>query len=178
MRSLLLAERRPRRLLALICLSVWMLLLLLPAQAQTGAAGSAAAAATPHDPSKSMLPDARGAVPWSVLSAATIKMSKGKLGPAFPEALRPLHGKTVKLQGYILPIEAGQTHSYFLLSAWSPTCPFCLTAGPEAMVEVRARTAVKYSIDPVVVEGRLMLLDNDPSGVFYRLVEAVPASLK
>jgi hypothetical protein len=37
---------------------------------------------------------------------------------------------------------------------------------------------VKYSIDPVVVEGRLMLLDNDPSGVFYRLVEAVPANLK
>lgn len=104
-------------------------------------------------------------------------MSQGKLGPAFPEALRPLQGKTVKLQGYILPIEAGQTHSYFLLSAWSPTCPFCLSAGPEAMVEVRARKAVKYSIDPVVVEGRLLLLDNDPGGVFYRLVEAVPASL-
>ena len=115
-----------------------------------------------------MLPDARGAVPWSLLSAATIKMAKGKLGPDFPAALRPLSGKTVKLQGYILPIEAGQTHSYFLLSAWSPTCPFCQTAGPEAMVE----------IDPVVVEGRLMLLENDPSGVFYRLVEAVPASLK
>lgn len=124
-----------------------------------------------------MLPDARGAVPWSLLSAASIQMIKGKLGPAFPPALRPFNGKTVKLQGYILPIEAGQTHSYFILSAWSPTCPFCQTAGPEAMVEVRARTAVKYSIDPVVVEGRLMLLENDPSGVFYRLVEAVPASL-
>ena len=177
MRNLLLADSRPRRLLALICLSIWVLLQ--PALAQAEASGSpAVAAATPHDPNKSMLPDARGAVPWSVLSAATIKMIKGKLGPDFPEALRPLHGKTVKLQGYILPIEAGQTHSYFLLSAWSPTCPFCLTAGPEATVEVRARTAVKYSIDPVVVEGRLMLLDNDPSGVFYRLVEAVPANLK
>ncbi len=145
------------------------------AQAQTTAPS---AAATPHDPSQSMLPDARGAVPWSLLSAATIKMSNGKLGPAFPPALQPLNGKTVKLQGYILPIEAGQTHRYFLLSAWSPTCPFCQTAGPEAVVEVRARTAVKYSIDPVVIEGRLMLLENDPSGVFYRLVEAVPASLK
>lgn len=158
----------------LICLSAMPLA---PAQAQKAATPTATASA-PHDPSKSMLPDARGAVPWSLLSAATIKMNKGKLGPAFPEALRPLNGTTVKLQGYILPIEAGQTHSYFILSAWSPSCPFCLTAGPEAMVEVRARTAVKYSIDPVVVEGRLMLLENDPSGVFYRLVEAVPASLK
>ena len=159
--------------LALVGLSVCMPLL--PAQAQTAAPG---AAATPHDPSKSMLPDARGAVPWSLLTTATIRMSQGKLGPAFPEALRPLNGKTVKLQGYILPIEASQTHRYFLLSAWSPTCPFCQTAGPEAVVEVRARTAVKYSIEPVVVEGRLMLLDNDASGVFYRLVDAAPANLQ
>ncbi len=165
--SLGLPERRIRHLLVGIGVSIWMLLL--PALAQTGAPA--------HDPGTSMLPDAPGAVPWTVLSAATIKMSQGKLGPAFPEALRPLQGKTVKLQGYILPIEAGQTHSYFLLSAWSPTCPFCLSAGPEAMVEVRARKAVKYSNDPVVVEGRLLLLDNDPGGVFYRLVEAVPASL-
>lgn len=158
----------------LIFLSVWVALL--PVHAQT-VAPAGAVSATPHDPSKSMLPDARGAVPWSLLSAATIKMSKGKLGPAFPEALRPLNGKMVKLQGYILPIEAGQTHRYFLLSAWSPTCPFCQTAGPEAVVEVRARTGVRYSIEPVVVEGRLMLLENDASGMFYRLVEAVPANL-
>ena len=65
----------------------------------------------------------------------------------------------------------------FLLSAWSPTCPFCLTAGPEAMVEVRARTAVKYTLDPITVQGKLQLLDNDASGMFYRLVEAEPASL-
>ena len=163
-----------------LCLALmgWMLMTALPTSAQTRAPAPGAAASAPHDPTKSMLPDARGAVPWSLLSAATIQMNKGKLGPAFPEALRPFNGKTIKLQGYILPIEAGQTHSYFMLSAWSPTCPFCQTAGPEAVVEVRARSAVKYSIDPVVVEGRLMLLENDASGVFYRLVDAVPASLK
>ena len=125
-----------------------------------------------------MLPDVKGAVPWSLLSATTIKMTNGKLGPAFSPTLQHLNGQTVKLQGYILPLEAGQTHRYFLLSAWSPTCPFCLSAGPEAMVEVRAKTAVKYSMDAVVVEGRLLLLENDPGGMFYRLVEAIPANLK
>jgi hypothetical protein len=165
-------QRYPLSVLALLVLSVWM-----PLAAAQVPAAAPGAVATPHDPTQSMLPDARGAVPWSLLTAATIKMSKGKLGPAFPEALRPLNGKTVKLQGYILPIEAGQTHSYFLLSAWSPTCPFCQTAGPEAVVEVRARSAVKYSTEPVVVEGRLMLLENDASGVFYRLLDAAPAKL-
>lgn len=165
----------PKSLLAMLALMVLSVCTLsLPVQAQTTAAG---ATTEPHDPSKSMLPDARGAVPWSLLTTATIRMSKGKLGPAFPEALRPLNGKMVKLQGYILPIEAGQTHRYFLLSAWSPTCPFCQTAGPEAVVEVRARSAVKYSTEPVVVEGRLMLLENDASGVFYRLIDAAPANL-
>lgn len=141
-------------------------------------AGAPAAAQAPHDPLTSMLPDAKGAVPWSLLSSTSIKMIKGKLGPDFPEAVRALNGKAIKVQGYILPLESGQMHRYFLLSAWSPSCPFCQTAGPEAMVEVKARTAVKYSIDPVVVEGRLMLLDNDSSGVFYRLVDATPSALK
>lgn len=141
------------------------------------ATNPAAAQQPPHDPQTSMIPDAKGAVPWSLLSKTAIARVGGKLGPDFPPALRPLNGKTVKLQGYLLPLEAGQTHNRFLLSAWSPSCPFCLTAGPEAMVEVRARTAVKYTLDPITVQGKLQLLDNDASGMFYRLVEAEPASL-
>jgi hypothetical protein len=131
----------------------------------------------PHDPQTSMLPDAKGALAWSLLSQTAIRKIAGKLGPDFPAALRPLNGKTVKLQGYILPLEAGQTHRRFLLSAWSPTCPFCVSAGPEAMVDVKAKSAVKYSLDPVVVQGRLELLDDDAAGMFYRLVEAEPATL-
>lgn len=136
-----------------------------------------AQAQPPHDPQTSMLPDAKGAVAWSLLSKTAIRKVDGKLGPDFPAALRPLNGKTVKLQGYILPLEAGQAHRRFLLSAWSPSCPFCLTAGPEAMVEVKARKDVKYSLEPVVVQGRLELLESDPSGMFYRLVDAEPSAL-
>lgn len=149
---------------------------LLSALAVAGA-GAQTPAAPPHDPMTQMLPDAKGALGWSLLSKTAIRKVEGKLGPDFPAALRPLNGKTVKLQGYILPLEAGQTHKRFLLSAWSPSCPFCLTAGPEAMVEVKARKEVKYSLEPVVVQGRLELLENDASGMFYRLVDAEPAAL-
>jgi uncharacterized protein len=149
-----------------------------PAVSPPASVSATSSASAPHDPQTSMLPDAQGAVPWSLLSATTIKKIDGKLGPAFPAGLNRFNGQTVKLQGYILPLEAGQTHRYFLLSAWSPTCPFCQSAGPEAMVEVRAKTAVRHSAEPVVVEGRLMLLGSDPGGMFYRLVEAGPASLK
>ena len=120
---------------------------------------------------KRLIPALLGLVAGSAMAAASV----GKAAPDF--TLSDLSGKTVKLQGYLIPLEAGQTHKSFLLSAWSPTCPFCQTAGPEAMVEVRARQPVKYSIDPIVVEGRFLLLDNDASGMFYRLLEAVPSRL-
>lgn len=148
-----------------------------PGRARAQAVPPAQAASAPHDPMTSMLPDARGAVPWSLLSSTTIRKIDGRLGPDFPAPLRAFDGRTVKLQGYILPIQAGQSQRHFLLSAWSPSCPFCQTAGPEAVVEVKMRTGVKYAIDPVVVEGRFALLDNDASGMFYRLVDAVPAAL-
>jgi hypothetical protein len=137
----------------------------------------AGGAQVPHDPQTSMLPDARGAVAWSLLAKTAIRRIDGKLAPEFPGALRPLNGTSVKVQGYLLPLEAGQSHRRFLLSAWSPSCPFCLTAGPEAMVEVKAKSAVKYSLEPVVVQGRLELLENDPAGMFYRLVDAEPSAL-
>lgn len=139
-------------------------------------AAMAQAPQPPHDPQTSMLPDAKGAVAWSLLSKTAIRRIEGRLAPDFPAALRPLDGKTVKVQGYLLPLEAGQVHRRFLLSAWSPSCPFCLTAGPEAMVEVKAKSAVKYSLEPVVVQGRLELLGNDPAGMFYRLLDAEPAT--
>jgi hypothetical protein len=42
------------------------------------------------------------------------------------------------------------------------------------MVEVKAKTPVRYSLEPVVVEGKFNVLSNDPYGLFYRMVEAEP----
>ena len=42
------------------------------------------------------------------------------------------------------------------------------------MVEVKAKTPVRYSLEPVVVEGKFTVLSNDPYGLFYRMVDAVP----
>jgi hypothetical protein len=39
---------------------------------------------------------------------------------------------------------------------------------------VRSVEPVKYSLEPVVVEGRLAVLDSDPYGLYYRLVDAKP----
>ena len=53
------------------------------------------------------------------------------------------------------------------------TSSFCLPGGPEIMVEVKAKTPVRYSLEPVVVEGTISVLKNDQYGLSYRVVEAV-----
>ena len=52
-----------------------------------------------------------------------------------------------------------------------------MPGGPESVVEVKAKAGLKYSLDPVAVQGRLELVKNDPAaGLFYRLHDAVPAA--
>ena len=41
------------------------------------------------------------------------------------------------------------------------------------MVEVKTKTPVKYSMEPVVVDGKFAVLADDPYGLYYRITDAV-----
>lgn len=41
------------------------------------------------------------------------------------------------------------------------------------MVEVRTRTPVAYTMEPVTVEGRFAVLSDDPYGLHHRVTDAV-----
>jgi uncharacterized protein len=47
--------------------------------------------------------------------------------------------------------------------------------GPEQLVEVKSKRPVAYSFEAVVLSGKLEVLKNDPTGIFYRLTDAVLA---
>ena len=57
----------------------------------------------------------------------------------------------------------------------APRCcsAFSLPGGPDQLVEVLAKTPVKYGFEPIVVTGRLVVLKDDPMGLYYRLTDAV-----
>jgi hypothetical protein len=42
-------------------------------------------------------------------------------------------------------------------------------------MEVHSKTAIKVGIEAVLLEGRLQLLSSDPTGLYYRLSDAVIA---
>lgn len=117
---------------------------------------------------------ARGdVVPWSVLTDVKTKNEKNRILPVFNEGQLGMNGKTQRIQGFMMPLEPGEKQRHFLLSSVPLTCSFCLPGGPESMVEVKTKTPVKYSLEVVVVEGRLQVLNDDPYGLYYRITDAV-----
>ncbi len=73
----------------------------------------------------------------------------------------------------MMPLEPGEKQRHFLLSSVPLTCSFCTPGGPESMVEVKTRTPVAYTMEPVTVEGRFAVLNDDPYGLYYRVTDAV-----
>lgn len=127
-----------------------------------------------HSPSSPFppLPARADVVPWSVLTAVKVKTEKNRILPVFNPAQMALNQKVQRLQGFMMPLEAGDKQRHFLLSSVPLSCSFCTPGGPESMVEVKTRTPVKYSMEPVVVEGRFSVLADDQYGLYYRITDA------
>ena len=122
------------------------------------------------------LPEMKGVVSWRTLSEVKPVKQKDKFVPEFAKSVAALDKKEVKLQGFMMPLDMGEKQARFILTSMPPSCAFCLPGGPEQLVEVQARTPVKYGFEPIVLSGRFSVLRDDPMGLYYRLTEAVPIS--
>lgn len=126
-----------------------------------------------------LLPETPGVVPWRTLAQVETEQVGVRMVNKFSNAILALDQKEVKLQGFMVPLDVGDRQTRFLITAVPVDCAFCLPAGPEALVEVLARTPVRYGIEPIVVSGRFSVLKDDAGGLLYRLTGAVavgPAS--
>ena len=155
------------------------------AKAATPAAPAAPAPATMIDLPTGQGPGVHGAnspfpplaarddvLPWSVLTSVKAKKVKTRFLPVFTPVQLALNQKTQRIQGYMMPLDPGEKQVHFLLSSVPLTCAFCTPGGPESMVEVKSKTPVKYSMEPVVVEGVFSVLEDDSYGLYYRMSDA------
>lgn len=144
------------------------------------AAGVAVSAPPPQDPKQQpgqpgfwIGPDPAppGTVPWQVLqSTKTVQKADKKFGPSFPKEVKDLDKKQVKLYGFMMPLDQAKKQKRFLLAAFPPHCSFCLPGGAESLVEVIADQPIEFTFEPIVVAGRMAILDDDV--VYYRLTGA------
>jgi len=122
-----------------------------------------------------------GAVSWDIF-AATKEIERqepdGKgytnywLEPAFGKEIRKLDGKTVKLMGYMFPLDSSDKQSKFLFGPYPPSCAFHYHVNANQVVEVAAAEPILFSWEPVTIEGTLTLVEKDAYSVFYRLKQA------
>ena len=149
-------------------------LLLLVALALSAAAYAQAPSA-PQDAFKP-LPERKDVVSWKLLAQVELVKMKDKFVAQFSAGVSALDKKEVKVQGFMMPLEMGDKQTHFILSAMPASCAFCMPGGPEQLVEVRTKAPVKYTFEPVVLTGKLAVLKDDPTGVFYRLTDAQPSN--
>ncbi len=124
-----------------------------------------------HSPNSPFAPLTQRAdvLPWSLLTDVKPHMVNKRVLPDFPAAVLALNDKTKRIQGFMMPLEPGENHTHFLLTSVPLTCSFCTPGGPESMVEVYTKNVVRYTMEAVVVEGKLQVLPDDPFGLYYRM---------
>jgi uncharacterized protein len=128
------------------------------------------------DPSQfKPLQERKDVLSWKLLSQVELVKQKDRYVPQFAADVAALDQKQVKVQGFMMPLQMGDKQTHFVLSAMPQSCSFCLPGGPESLVEVKTKTPVKYTFDALVLSGKLSVLKEDPTGVFYRLTDAEPA---
>jgi uncharacterized protein len=138
-------------------------------------AGQGAGVHSPNSPFAPLV-DRGDVIPWSVLTSVKTKTEKNKITPVFSMDQLALNQKSQRIQGFMMPLEPGEKQRHFLLTSVPMSCSFCVPGGPESMVEVRTKTPVKYTLEPVVVEGKFAVLNDDNYGLYYRITDA--ASVK
>jgi hypothetical protein len=122
------------------------------------------------------LPEIKGVVSWRTLGQVEEVTINRKLVPKFSTEIIALENKEVKFQGFMMPLEPGKKHRRFLLSANVPSCPFCMPGGPESLIEVLCKEPITFNMEPIVISGKLSVLKDDPTGLWYRVTDAALVS--
>ena len=125
-----------------------------------------------HQVGEAQVPEREDVVSWSRLGALETWEEDDLLAAEFPDDIQALEGRTIRVQGFMMPLEQGDRQRHFLLSKSTPSCFYCAPGGPESVVEIKADRGLAFTFDALVLEGELELLDPNEMGMFYRLKNA------
>lgn len=120
-----------------------------------------------------------GGVAWSVLESTKEITRTGKDGflyskPAFTPQVLALKGRSIRVSGYMMPLQNGKTQTHFILLAYPPDCPFHLNPAPMQFIEVKTTKPIAFDYGVKTIEGSLQLSGEDEGGVFYRIYDGKP----
>lgn len=90
--------------------------------------------------------------------------------PEFPEELKKLNGKTVKMSGYMFPLDQTEDQKQFLFGPFPLSCPYHYHSPNSLTIEAHADKPLPFSYDQITIKGTLELVPEDYEyNTFYRL---------
>ena len=83
--------------------------------------------------------------------------------------VKDLAGKTVSLNGFVLPLDGSDHTRHFLLTRRTPVCAFCPPGEPNEVVEIVSPKAILWTEKMVTVTGPVSLINNGEKGMFFKI---------
>lgn len=122
-----------------------------------------------------------GGTSWKLLEQTKLNdRTDAKTGviytkPIFAAGVKALEGKTVKVAGWMMPIDNGKLQKRWIMLGYPPGCPFHMHALPNQYIEILSPAGVPVNETKVhIMTGTLKLTGFDESGIFYQLRGAKP----
>ena len=114
---------------------------------------------------------------WTKLSKVSYDKTEDEYGeiyvPKFDANVQKMDGKTIVLEGFIIPFDGLFEPDKIIVSALPiASCFFCGGSGPDTVAEVYLSKSVKYTAKAVRVTGKLHLNNDDYNQLMYVLKDA------
>lgn len=111
---------------------------------------------------------------WRRLRATEIRFDPATqmYSASFPASVRAMEGRPLVLEGYMLPLSYERMTTHFLISPYTPVCPYHPPAEPDELAEAMLIDPVEAGYHRVRVDGTLRLVSDPWKGLFFRLEAA------
>lgn len=118
------------------------------------------------------LTEIEGVLDWSLLFKAEVTWDEEQITATFPDAILAKNDQTVRLAGFMVPLQTAAKQSHFVLASNPPGCFFHIPGGPAGAIEVFSKKPLEMSFEPVILEGRFEAHEQNKLGVVYQLHDA------
>ncbi len=110
---------------------------------------------------------------WDILKTTRLTTdARGMVHAEVPPKVQALSGQQMSVSGFILPIEASPKFQHFILSRYSPQCPFCPSGTPSEMIEVMSKKPAQAGNYMVFIQGKFGVQNKVEDGLFFRIDDA------
>jgi uncharacterized protein len=111
---------------------------------------------------------------WKLFARCEIKPNKNYLySVSYIPDVMALKGKRITISGFMVPLEAKEKFTHFLLSRRAPTCAFCPPGEPNEIMEVFSSKPMRWQENLITISGSLVLLNDGKNEILFQMKDAL-----